>query len=58
MSDKIKGQIRHMLGFAVAYAVGKGWISEQFGSELVGLALMAVPMVWSWFSKKKPEVEQ
>jgi hypothetical protein len=57
MSEKILGQVRHILTAAVAYMAGKGIITEQFGTEAVALLMVAVPSVWSWFAKKKQQPE-
>jgi len=52
MNDKLKGQLRHVLGAGAAYALGKGWLSESNATELINIGLIVIPFLWSWFAKK------
>lgn len=51
MNNTINGILRAVIPAIVAYAVGKGWISQSVGAE-VGAALITVAAsVWSVTSK-------
>jgi len=55
--DQIFGIIRHVLTTLGGVAVTKGWIDEESTLELTGLVMSAVGFVWSFWIKKKAQVE-
>jgi predicted membrane-bound spermidine synthase len=54
MSDKLKGQIRHVVLAGLAFAVGKGWIPEHVAADLATYIVGLGVLIWSWVSKKQP----
>lgn len=46
MKDSILSVIRHLLGIAGAYAVGKGWLSEHTSAELVVGIVSFAGLIW------------
>lgn len=55
--DQIFGIIRHVLTTLGGVAVTKGWIDEESILELTGLVMSAVGFAWSFWIKKKANVE-
>lgn len=54
--------VRHLLGIAGAYVVGKGWLSESGATELVVGVVSFVGLVWGAADEykaanKKPTIE-
>ena len=46
------GITRTLIAAGMAYAVGKGWITEGMSNELIGAVTTLVVALWSVFSKK------
>lgn len=51
------GQAKILLGAAIAYASGKGWISSEVGTNLAGMLFILAPMAWSWWSHRQSEAK-
>ena len=53
MTDKVLGQVRHLLTIGAGVLYGKGYISEIDAVAIVGVLMAAIPMIHSWISKKE-----
>ena len=51
-SDQVGGIIRALLAAIAGYAAGKGFITTEMGSELVGAGVTVGVAIWSVLSKK------
>lgn len=52
--NMINGVIRAVVPAALAYAVGKGWISAGAVGEITSAVVAVAAAVWSVVSNKKP----
>jgi len=53
MGDILLGQIRHLLTIGAGVLYGKGFISEVDAISIVGVAMALLPMLHSWWTKRK-----
>ena len=53
MSDILLGQVRHLLTIGAGVLYGKGYISELDAVSIVGVAMAVLPMLHSWWTKRK-----
>ena len=53
MKDQVSGQVRHLLTLGAGVLYGKGYISEVDAVAIVGVLMAVIPMVHSWWTKRK-----
>lgn len=47
--------LRYVFGTGLAYAVGRGWIPQEFATEVLAFAMLLVPAIWSVWEKYQTE---
>ena len=52
MTEKQLGMIRHTLSTIGGYMVASGIVQAALMDMLIGVAMVVIPFVWSWKSKK------
>jgi hypothetical protein len=52
-ANTISGVIRAIVPAALAYAVGKGWVSQSSVADITAAAVAVGSAVWSVFSNRK-----
>ena len=50
--EMIQSLLRHVLGLAGGYVIGKGWIDSGQWDLILGLAMTGSALGWSFFNKK------
>lgn len=53
MTDILIGQIRHLFTIGAGYLLGKGLITEVDAIAITGVAMAVIPMVHSWWTKRR-----
>lgn len=57
MNPDILTQVRVLLAAIAGFFVGKGWITSEIASALVGLVILAIPSIWGWLSNRPTSKE-
>ena len=57
MTPEILGQVRTLLAAIGGSIVAKGYFDAAVMEALVGLLVLAIPAVWSWWSKRPTSTE-
>lgn len=51
---QVLSAVRNVLSLLVGWAVGKGWLDSDTAGVLVAVPLALVPLIWDWWSNRKP----
>lgn len=49
--------VRTAISFAAGFLVSKGWLTTEQSAEVVGAALVLVPVVWGLISHRNAHVD-
>jgi hypothetical protein len=46
--EQLKGIIERIVTFAIAWAVGKGYVPAGIAGDLTALVVLAAAVIWGW----------